>query len=102
MNAYYENTGYRVGTIGTRKATKSAFGDKFISFICTLVAMVTCPVAVKLEKVAAATALLFLLFGVVGGIEAETISMGLGIIICFGISFVEYLIFKSIDKKDAK
>ena len=102
MNAYYENSGFRAQTIGNRTHKENVFGDKLISLICAIVAMVTCPVAVKLEKATVATALVFAFFGVVGSMEADTVSMGLGAIICLAIALVEFLIFKSMAKKKAK
>ena len=102
MNAYYTGTEYRIGTIEKSASRDRVFGDRLISFICAIVAMVTCPVAVKLEKATLATALLFTFFGIIGSMEANTISMGLGAMICIAICLVEYLIFKSMAKKRAK
>ncbi len=101
MNAYfnYENTGFRSGAVGTRERRESVIGDRLISFICALVAMVTCPVAVKLEKATVATALFFVFFGIIGSMEAETLSMGLGLVLCLAVCFFEFLIFKSMGKK---
>lgn len=102
MNAYYENTGFRAGSIGTRERQQNVMGDKLISFICAIVAMVTCPVAVKLEKATVATALIFTFFGIVGSMEADTISMGWGAVLCISIALFELAIFKSMVKKNTK
>ena len=94
MNASY-SAGYRAGTIGTRKANDRVAGDRLISFICAIVAMVTCPVAVKLEKATVASALIFAFFGIVGSMEADVISMGWGAVLCIAIALSELVIFKS-------
>ena len=101
MNAYY-SAGYRAGTIGTRRTNDRVFGDRLISFICAIVAMVTCPVAVKLEKATVAAALVFAFFGIIGSMEASTISMGWGAVLCIAIALFELAIFKSMTKKGAK
>ena len=102
MNAYYTGTEYRIGTIEKSAQRDRVFGDKLISFICAIVAMVTCPVAIKLEKATVETVLIFAFFGIIGSMETNTISMGFGAIICIAICLVEYLIFKSMSKKRAK
>lgn len=101
MNAYY-SAGYRAGTIGTRRSNDRVLGDRLISFICAIVAMVTCPVAVKLEKATFATALVFAFFGIVGSMEANTISMGWGAVLCIAIALFELVILKSTVKNTAK
>lgn len=101
MNAYY-SAGYRAGTIGTRKANDRVAGDRLIAVICAIVAMVTCPVAVKLEKATAASALIFAFFGIVGSMEAGTLSMGLGAVLCIAIALFELVVFKSLVKKSSK
>ena len=102
MNAYYDNSGFRAQTIGNRTHKENVFGDKLISVICAIVAMVTCPVAVKLEKATVATALIFAFFGIIGSMEADVISMGLGALLCIAIALVELVIFKSMTKRKAK
>ncbi|MBE6583996.1 MAG: hypothetical protein E7649_03295 [Ruminococcaceae bacterium] len=102
MNAYYENTRFNAGTIGTRHNRETTIGDKLISFICAIVAAITCPVAVKLEKATAIVALIFAFFGIIGAMEAQTLSMGIGLILCLAISLFEFLLFKSMAKKSAK
>ena len=102
MNAYYHQTGLNIGTVGMRRKREVAFGDRFISFICALVAAVTCPVAVKLEKAAVATGLIFAFIGVIGGMEANTIGLFWGFVLCVAIALVELLIFASMTKKTAK
>lgn len=102
MNAYYTGTGFRVGTIEQKTHKEHVFGDKLIALVCAIVAMVTCPAAVKIEKATVATALVFAFFGIVGSMEANTISMGLGAILCLAVALVEFLIFKSMAKKKVK
>ena len=99
MNAYYENTGYRAGIIGTRAREERQIGDGLIALICAIVAAVTCPVAIKLEKATVAIGLVFAFFGVVGGIDSGAISMGFGALLCLGAMLVEFLVFKSMMKK---
>lgn len=99
MNAYYTGTGFKAGTIEKTTHKEHVIGDRLIAFICAIVAMVTCPVAVKLEKATIATALVLAFFGVIGSMEANTVSIGLGVVLCLGIALVEFAIFKSMAKK---
>lgn len=99
MNAYYDNTTFVRGTVGTIEGREQLFGDKLISFICAVVAMVCCPVAIKLEKASVSVALIFAFFGIVGGMESGAISMGFGTLLCLGAILVEFLILKSVFKK---
>ncbi len=103
MNAYYENVNVRYNdNVRSREIPSRRFGDGLISFICALIGMVTCPAAIALEKAAVIFAL-FISFGsVVGAIEAELISMLFGIIICAGISFVQFLMLKSLIRSSKK
>ncbi len=103
MNAYFENAnvGYNKN-VRTRELPTRRLGDGLISFICTIVAIVTCPVAVMLEKTALMFALFLGFFGVAGAIEAGTLSMLAGIFICGIISLLEYAILKSFWKNDAR
>ena len=102
MNAYYTGTGYRVGTIETKSQKDRVFGDKLISVICAIVAMVTCPAAVIIEKASVITALIFAFFGVIGSMETNKISLAFGALICIAITLVEFLLLKSMTKKSSK
>jgi hypothetical protein len=102
MNAYYTGTGYRVGTIETKSQKDRVFGDKLISVICAIVAMVTCPAAVIIEKASVVTALIFAFFGVIGSMETNKISLAFGTLICIAITLVEFLLLKSMTKKSSK
>ncbi len=103
MNAYYENANIRYNDKARAHNTAAHLPcDRLISFICAIVAMVTCPAAIAIEK----TALIFSLFisfgAVVGAIEAGSVSMLLGIVICGGISLFEYALLKSLFKNAKK
>ncbi len=100
MNAYFDNV--QINNVRTHEIPSHSFGDGLISFICALVAMVTCPVAVMLEKTAAVFALFVAFFGVVGAIEGGTLSVFTGILACGIISLCEYAILKSFWKNGAK
>lgn len=102
MNAYYENTGYRSNTRRESSIPSHRFGDGFISVICAIIGMLTCSVAIKLEKTAFSLVLFIAFFGIVGGIESGAVSMLLGIIICAVISLCEYATLKSLFKHTAK
>ncbi len=100
MNAYFDNV--QINNVRTHDIPSHRVGDGLISFICTLVAMLTCPVAVMLEKTALIFALFLGFFGVVGAIEGGTLSMFAGIIACGTISLFEYAILKSFWKNSTK
>lgn len=99
MNAYFENTGYRANAKRENAIPSHSFGDGLITFICAIIGMLTCPVAVKLEKTAFSLALFITFFGIVGGIESGAISMLLGILLCGVISLCEYATLKSLFSK---
>ena len=102
MNAYIENTGYRVNTKHEEAVSAPRFGDGFISFVCAIIGMLACPTAIKLEKISLSFILFIGFFGVVGGIETGAISMLLGIIICGAISLCEYATLKSLTERTEK
>ncbi len=99
MNAYYENVNIRYNdTTRAHEVPDHRFGDGLISFICAIVGMLTCPVAVKLEKTVLVFALFISFGGVVCAIESGILSMLAGIIICGVISLIEYFTLKSMLK----
>ena len=102
MNAYYENTGYRSNTGRESAIPSHRFGDGLISFICAVIGMLTCSVAIKLEKTAFCLALLIAFFGIIGAIESGAISMLLGIVICAALSLCEYTTLKSLFGRTTK
>ncbi len=96
MNVYFDNANIRYNeNIGTRERH---LGDRLIDFICALVGMLTCPAAVKIEKTFLGFGLFVAFFAVVGAIEAGSISMLFGILICGVISLCEYSVIKGIFK----
>ena len=102
MNAYYQNTNFgrtlpREHTENTRK-----IGDGLINFICSLMTLLTCPVAIVMVKAALCTVTVIAFFGVIGGIECGTISMLLGIIICAILSGVEFFLLRSMVKRSKR
>ena len=99
MNAYYQNTNFgrtlpRENIENTRK-----IGDGLIDFICSIVTLLTCPVALVMVKAALCVVTFIAFFGVVGGIDCGAISMAFGIVICLVLSLVEFLLLKSMVKK---
>lgn len=96
MNAYFDNTSYGRNIAREKNIPSHSFGDGFIAFICAVIEMLTCSVAVKIEKTVLSMVLLIAFFGVVGGIESGALSMLLGILIGGGISLLEYATLKSI------
>ena len=99
MNAYFDNTSYGRNIARGRRASTRSFGDGIISFICAVIGMLTCSVAVKIEKTVLSVAVLVAFFGVVGGIECGSLSWFAGILLCAILSFIEYATLKSIFKK---
>ena len=72
--------------------------DGLVSFIYSLIGMLTCSAAIKLEKSAFAFALLLAFFGVIGGIESGSLSWFSGILLCALISLLEYVTLNSVFK----
>lgn len=99
MNAYFENTSYGRNITRERQIPARKYGDGFISFICAIIGIFTCPAAVKLEKTALSLVLFIAFFSVVGGIESGALTMLAGILICAVISLFEYATLKSLFKR---
>ena len=104
MNAYYENVNSTIYTDGARERELHVrrFGDGLISVICSIIALVTCSAAIKLEKTLFVFALFLAFFGVIGGIDSGALSMPFGILLCGAISFFEYTTLKSVFKPAVK
>ncbi len=96
MNAYYQRPNR---TIVVTDNNPINVGDKLIAIICAIVAFFTSAVAVKIEKATLCTVGFVAFFGVIGSMETESIGMLGGALLCLAISFVEFLIFKSMAKK---
>ena len=103
MNAYYQNTNINtnIGRTLPRENIENTrkVGDELIGFLCSLVALLTCPVALVMVKAALCVVTFIAFFGVVGGIDCGAISMAFGIVICLVLSLVEFLLLKSMVKK---
>lgn len=99
MNAYFETNSMRIHSIGAKSPRDIGFGDRFISFVCSIIAMVTCPVAIKIEKATACSLLILSFFFVVGCIESQTMTMFGGVMLCGIIAIIETLTLKSLFKK---
>ena len=101
MNAYYQQTNKIITATDTHPLDITV-GDKLISFICAIVSTLTCDIAVIIEKICLSAVFFITFLGIAGGIESGSISFLAGIPICLGISFFEFLILKSLVKKNAK
>ena len=99
MNSYFDNTSYGRNIARERALPSRKYGDGLISFICAIIGIFACSVAVKIEKTALSLVLFIAFFGVIGGIESGALSMLIGILICGGISLLEYATLKSIFKR---
>ena len=100
MNAYFEdfsNVRYNEH-IRTGEASTRQIGDGLISLICAIIAFITCPAAVKIEKTLVVLSLVIAFVGVIGGMESGTLSTFWGIILSACICFVEYATLKSMFK----
>ena len=95
MNAYFENRTYSNKIASTPSITDIHVGDKLISMICAIIAFFTCSVMVTVEKVTLASALFFIFFGVVGGMDNGSIGNLFGLVLCLLITFIEFLTLKS-------
>lgn len=96
MNAYFNNsniqTGTRTGALGNRSRT----GDGLISFICAIVAIITSPIAIRIEKVAVSTALFFAFFGLIGSMDVGSIGIPAGMLLCSLCVLFEFAILRSL------
>lgn len=98
MNAYYENN--NIARSNTRIYPQAQTGDRLISFICMIVAALTSSVAIKIEKCAVCIVGFFAFFGIVGSMEAGSISILYGLLLCAAVSLVEFLVLRSLVKKN--
>jgi len=101
MNAYYQRNNRTITVTDTRPYRGAMAGDKLIAFICAIVAALTSTVAVRIEKALLCTAGFILSFGVIGGMENGSIGLLSGILICSAVALVEFLIFKSMFKRNS-
>lgn len=99
MNAYYNNIGFGVNAKREDAVPQSNIGEKLISFVCHIVAVLTCATAVKIEKSAACSALVFAFFGIIGGMDSGNISMLSGLIMCIATSLAVLALLKGTFKK---
>ena len=98
MNAYYQRANRTVVVTNTNPLNIN-IGEKIISFICAIISALTCNAVVIIEKVSLSVVCFIAFIGIVGGIDAGSISMLAGIPICAAISLTECLILKSFIKK---
>ena len=98
MNAYYQGAN-RTVVVTNANPLNINIGEKIISFICAIISALTCDMAVIIEKVSVAVVCFVAFIGVVGGIDAGSISMLAGIPICAAISLTECIVLGSLIKK---
>lgn len=98
MNAYYQRAN-RTVLVTDAKPLNINIGEKIISFICAIISVLTCDTAVIIEKISLSAVCFIAFIGVIGGIDAGSISMLAGIPICAAISLIECLVLRSLIKK---
>lgn len=98
MNAYYQR-GNRTVVVTDANPFNINIGEKIISFICAVISVLTCDVAVIVEKVSVSAVCFIAFIGIVGGIDAGSISMLAGVPICAVISLAECVVLRSLIKK---
>ena len=98
MNAYYQRANRTVVVTDTHPLNIN-IGEKIISFICAIISALTCDVAIVVEKVSLSVLCFVAFIGVIGGIDAGSISMLAGIPICAAISLTECIVLRSLMKK---
>ena len=99
MNAYYQRANRTVIVTNTNPLNIN-IGEKIVSFICAIISALTCDAAVVIEKISLSAICLFAFIGVIGGIDAGSISMLAGIPICAAISLTECIVLRSLIKKE--
>ena len=102
MNAYYQNTDYTRTLPRSNVDTSLKIGDGLINFICAVITLLTCPVAIIMVKAVLCTVTFVGFFGVIGGIESGSISMLMGIVVCLALSLVECILLRSMVAKNKK
>lgn len=102
MNAYYQKNSKRTLVTDKNLFPTITICDKLISFICSVIAILTCSAAVKIEKATVCTVGFFSFFGLIGSMDMGNIGLFLGVVLCAAIAFIEFLVFKSMITKNAK
>lgn len=97
MNAYFTDTKRKTNHLPRINITHG-----FIEFICSLVAFFTCDAIVKVIKIGISALCFVGFFGVIGGIESESLGMALGLLLCAIFSMIEFFTLKSIMTKNTK
>ena len=98
MNAYYQRAN-RTIVVTDAKPLNINIGEKIISFICAIISALTCNVAVVIEKISLSAICFIAFIGIIGGIDAGSISMLAGIPICAAISLTECIVLRSLIRK---
>ena len=101
MNAYYQKNNRTTLVTDTNTFPCVTVGDKLISFLCALVALLTCTAAIKVEKALLCTAGFFAFFGIVGSMESGSLGFFPGILLCATVTLAEALLLKSLLQRKA-
>ena len=99
MNAYYSNTNSEK-KLSVHSIPKINIGNGFIEFICSLVAFFTCRAIVNIFKISLSLVCFIAFFGIVGGMDSGSMSMGRGFICCAACTLFEAVILRSMVSKN--
>ena len=100
MNAYYTNTNSEK-KLSSRALPKINVGHGFIEFICSLVAFFTCRAVVNIIKISLSLVCFITFFGIVGGMDSGSMSMGGGFVLCAACTLIEAAILRSMVVKNS-
>lgn len=99
MNAYlnnFEKSTARQENLGRKIRRVHSYG--LADFLASILAILTCPAAVKIEKALACTVGFFAILGVVGAMEVGIINLLAGLLICVVLAIASLLILRSLAK----
>ena len=95
MNAYYQNT--HIGS-GARYIPETHTGDRLISFLCAIAAILSSRVFAVITRAVVCTGGFIGFFGVIGSMENGSIGMLAGTMLCLIITLVEFISLKGMVK----
>ena len=94
MNAYFTEHHKSTG-----RTPKINITNGFIEFICSIVAFFTCDTVTRIIKIGVCALSFIGFFGIIGGIEAGSINMMIGLICGAILSLVEFITLRSLMAK---
>lgn len=95
MNAYYQNTNINSGS---KYIPEIHTGDRLISIICAIAAILTSRVSAVITRIVICTVCFFGFFGIIGSMDSGAVAMLPGVALCLTLTLVELVTFKGMIK----